>query len=98
MIADGREKLVQQITMRRMEFDDFEPGRQRAPGSGLERRDYSIDFRLVQGLGHRRGFGEWDSTWADDRPAALLGRQKALPSFPRQLATRLAAGVRQLDA
>jgi hypothetical protein len=43
-------------------------------------------------------FVKWDRTRADHWPAALLGRLEARPTFPRQVATRLPTGMRQLDA
>jgi hypothetical protein len=98
VVADRREKFVQQVTVSCMELKDFEPCFKSAPGTGLERIDDAINASLIQGDGHRMSFVKWDRTRADYWPAALLGRLEARPPFPRLVATPLPTGMRQLDA
>ena len=85
MVADRREKFVQQITVSCVDLKDFEPCFKSAPGSGLERVDDGTNPRLIQGDRRRMSFVERNRTRTDYWPAVLLGR-KPCPSFPSRVA------------
>ena len=98
LIGERREKLVKEITVRRVDLDELEPRGQGPPGRRLEGRDDAVDSGLIERDGHGVTFGKRDRTGPDDGPAALRRGAQALASFPRQVATRLATGVRKLNS
>ena len=57
MIAQRREKLVQQIAMRGMHLDDTKATFERAPGCRRKSFDHLVDALRIECLGLRVVFG-----------------------------------------
>jgi hypothetical protein len=73
VIAQRGEELVQQIAVRRVDFEDSEARGQGTAGGGFERVDDPVDAGFVERLRDRAVLAERDRAGPDDRPAALLG-------------------------
>ena len=88
---------MQQIAVRRMNFDDAESGRQCPAGSRFKGGKDCIDARTIQGHGNRRTFGEGKRAGTNGGPTACLGRLDGRAAQPWRLTTCLPSGVGQLN-
>src|SRR5208337_2919595 len=66
LIGERREKLVEEITVRRVDLDELEPRGQGPSGRRLEGREDAIDSGLVERDGHGVTLGKRDRTGPDD--------------------------------
>ena len=101
-VRDGRQELVDQVAVRRVDLEHVEPGTVGARGAGRPRRDVRRDAGLVERLGDGVARVQRQRARADHRPRPLAaGRvglaERAVP-FPPALQPGLAAGVPELDA
>jgi hypothetical protein len=80
-----------------VDFEDLETGGDCALRGGSEGVDHLFDAGGVERFGGGAGFVEGEGAGRPDGPpAALLGRERRAAA-PRDVATCLAAGVRELD-
>src|SRR6266481_2719836 len=102
-VGDRRQKLVDQIAVGRVDFEDVETCRLGARG-GLAPLDRQIahlvmrqraSHRRVLGVGHRAGRNQFPAFPVKD--LRLVATQR-LAAFPRARQPRLAAGMTELDA
>jgi hypothetical protein len=97
VVAQGREELVEQVAVGRVDLDHPESRCQGAPGGGLEGADQSVEPGRVQGHRDRASFGEGERAGTLDGPASFLAGEWT-PAFPGRHGAGLAPGVVQLDA
>ena len=96
-IAQGREKLVDQVAVRAMDLDHVESRPQGARRSLAEAIGETVNFRLGERVRRRVSGAERHGAGRRRLPAAFgLGQQTA--AIPRPLRTAFSPGVRQLDA
>ena len=97
LVGQGREKLMQQITVRAMELDRIEP----EPGGSSCRLHESVTNggEPVVIEGHRRilTFCEGDGRRRHRLPAAILARPDLPTALPRCVRRCLAPRMRELD-
>src|SRR5258705_6186298 len=98
LVAQRREKLVQQVAVRAMELDQPEAGVECARGRVAKGGDHSADARDVEGMRHLRPLAEGNrARRPDGRPSALVRRERPAAA-PRRVTARLAPGVRELHS
>ncbi|MNO56840.1 hypothetical protein D3C76_473620 [compost metagenome] len=97
LVAQRREKLMQQVTMGGMDLDHLETGLQRPLGRGDEGIDDGLDVVLAQFT--RCGVFRVESDFRRPHrlPAALLDLDAAVLAQPRAMSAGLAPSVGQLD-
>jgi len=98
MVGERGQELVQQIAVRRVNFQDLETRGQRPVRGGLERGDYTVDAGLVECYRHWVGVIEGQRTGTDHRPSPVLRRLECGGAFPGCSTTCLTASVGELDA
>ena len=96
-VAERREELVQQITVRGVHFDQLEAGGQRPSCRIAEVGDHFGDTRLIKRLWRVPSLVEGNRRWRHRGPLARSGRQRPA-TFPWSLRAGLAAGMRELHA
>ncbi|MNP52088.1 hypothetical protein D3C76_1464570 [compost metagenome] len=98
LIADGRKKLVQQITMRRMHFSHLEPCGEGTPGSVDERLDDALDLPHAEFCGRSVFRIKGNFRRPDRDPAAVAHWYATVFAQPGSIRAGLASGVGQLNA
>ena len=96
-VRQWRQELMQQIAMRRMQFDEVEAGAFGALCRRNEVADRVFDALFAQCLGHLPAIGIGDVGGGHDRPGVLV-RSKRPRAFPGPAVGGLAAGMGQLRA
>ena len=96
LIGERRKKLMEQVAVRRVNFNDVEAGFERAAGGRGEGVDDGVDAGLIERL--RQGVAVREGQWAgrDGLPCALGGGERASSSGGNSCAG-FASGVGQLN-
>ncbi|KWV86980.1 hypothetical protein PFLmoz3_03445 [Pseudomonas fluorescens] len=97
LVADRREKLVQQVPVGCMDFHHLKACGQGAPGGGDKVGDYLLDLCFVQWLGLGVIGVEGNRRGPHRHPAALLRLDAAVFADPWPVGAGLAPGVGQLN-
>ncbi len=98
-VAQRRQEFVQQVAVRRMYFDEIQAESHRADRAVGEGLDDFGDAGIVEGFGHRVGFGIRKRGRRPRGPAArIVGRDRAATAFPGLERRGLAPGMGKLDA
>src|SRR4051794_5918079 len=97
MVRERREKLVNQVSMGRMNLNNVESCLQRAP-RGLEKRlNHGVNAALIERPWNCVLRGECQRTRGHRNPAALFDSHQSL-ACPRRAHAGFAAGMRKLNA
>ena len=97
LVGQRRQEFVNQITVRRMHFQEIEARLARAPCVGSELRKRLVDRALLHRDGHAVRVTERNRRWRNGLPAAGIHRN-ALTALPRLCSRSFAPGMAELHA
>src|SRR6185295_11805472 len=101
LVRERRQKLMAEITVRRMHFQDFKTGRERSLGGFTPARLHAADVVYAQFVRHQPAGIHCNRARRDNAPGLLSARAVGVVdrtiAMPGPLHGSLAAGMSELD-